>query len=273
MADFVGDARRADDVARAADLIASGRTIGFFNRSVCALLGSGDTRAFPDEVIRVKGEKRRTRPVGCIVPSRFMAESADATRVPAAISALVSDAAALRARLAGVSFLRLPFRAQASARIPEHLLSRRPDGTAVLMGCDPSGYAPLHDIMEAVMARGVKILAGTSMNPSGSPEITDQQAGIDFARSVGLPMFLGDSASQGGLRGSPSVLACDADAVRLIRDSYVPPSVLEPLIGCPILRSDDTREPRQDYLAFDGAAGGEPGALCNRILAELDRLT
>ena len=271
----MGDARKPEHVAMAADLIADGKTVGFFNRSVCALLGSGDTRAFPDDVIRIKGEKRRSRPVGCILPAATMVAKVDGVKIPAPLRMVFTSATLLQDCLAGLAFARVPLREDFAANIPEHLLSRRADGTAVLMGCDPDGYAPLRNVMLASMARGVRIMAGTSMNPSGSPEITRQQDGIDFARHVGLPMFLGDPLSRGGLHGSPTVLSVDADALRLIRDSFLPVRILEQILGYSIKRADDMREARQDQISFEEAqnAGLSPSELRELAIAAFDALT
>lgn len=54
-----------DEQARqqAVTLIAEGKAIGLYSRTVCTLFGKGDDTSFVEEVIRIKGEKRKSRPL------------------------------------------------------------------------------------------------------------------------------------------------------------------------------------------------------------------
>lgn len=246
----VADSFDPTAAAFAADLIARHQTIGFFNRSVCALLGNADTEAFRAALVRIKGEHRKDRPVGSFMPSDEIAAMADAAKVTPGLATIVCDADELRERLAGLCFIRVPVRADAAAAMPAHVLSRRADGAAVFMGGDPLGYPPLELLWRETRARGVRILAGTSMNRSHSPEIVEQADGIAFAEAAGLPFFLRDRHDRSRVKGSPTVLSLDPDGVRLVRDGFIPVGVFERLLSCPI-KTDGARASHNAQIALD----------------------
>ena len=266
----VGSSDHAADVTAAADCIAAGRTIGFLNRTVCALFGSSDTRAFPDEVIRVKGEKRRTKPVAVFLSAEEIARAVDPAKMPQALVPLMTSPDALRQVLAGLVLLRLPLRPDAAAELPPYLLSRRADGTPVVMTADPGGYQPLQDLFGACRARGVRFLSGTSMNASGQPEIVDQPEGIAFSRQAGLPMFLADRGHLGWPAGSPTILEVRQDDVVLVRDGFIPLWAFEHLLGVPVTLASDTRAARHEQIALDRrtCAALAPRTLCRHLLHE-----
>jgi MFS family permease/tRNA A37 threonylcarbamoyladenosine synthetase subunit TsaC/SUA5/YrdC len=268
-----GAAAKPADIAAAADCIAAGQTIGFLNRTVCALIGASDTRAFADEVIRIKGEKRRTKPVAAFVSAEEIAGMVDPTKIPQALVPLLTQPDRLRETLQGLVLMRLPITKQAAAGVPPHLLSYRGDGTPVFMTADPGGYQPLDDLWQACRARGVRFLSGTSMNASGSPEIVDQAEGIAFAEAAALPMFLADHDHLGWPAGSPTIVEVRQDDVVLVRDGFIPLWVFEQMFGVPIGLAGDARAARHEQITLDRAACAlmAPGALCRHLMGELDR--
>jgi hypothetical protein len=107
-----------------------------------------------------------------------------------------------------------------------------------MMVCDPTGQTGVDLLLSDMQRAGVRHMSGTSMNRSGTREIVDQETGIEFARAAGVPLFLTDALGTGRVLGSPTIFTVDRSGVKLIRDSYLPWQVFEPLFGMPIDASE-----------------------------------
>jgi hypothetical protein len=219
---------------QAAQLAYEGQPIAVYNRTVNALFGRGESLRFFDEVVRIKGEARQSRPLAFFYRASETAGMVDPTQIPPDLHHIFLDPDELEGRFGGLAFLRLPVRPEVAARIPEQLLSRRDDGVPVMMVSDPTGQTGVDLLLRDMHRAGVRHMSGTSMNRSGTREIVDQAAGIEFAREAGVPLFLTDAMGTGRVLGSPTIFTVDRSGVRLIRDSYLPWRVFEPLFGMPI---------------------------------------
>jgi hypothetical protein len=162
----------------------------------------------------------------------------DPYEIPADLHHIFLHADELEGRFGGLCFFRLPVRPEVAARVPEHLLSRTEAGVPIMMVCDPAGQTGVDLLLRDMQRAGVRHMSGTSMNRSGTREIVDQEAGIEFARAAGVPLFLTDGMGTGRVLGSPTIFTVDRSGVKLIRDSYLPWRVFEPLFGMPIDASE-----------------------------------
>jgi tRNA A37 threonylcarbamoyladenosine synthetase subunit TsaC/SUA5/YrdC len=253
----------------AADLIADEQPIVAYNRSVCAILGRGESPTFHQAVAQIKGEARKTKPLGIFTRVTEIVEWLDPTRIPPNLHHILLDPDEFLGRLGSLCFLRLPVREAVVETLPPHLLSRTADGTPVVMACDPSGQPSFDNLLDLLHTRGVRYLAGTSLNPSGQPEMVDKVAGIAFARACGVRLFLDEPDNNPRLQGSPTILSVEATGVRLIRDGYIPTAVFEWLLGMPIARAGarPTRYP-QLRVSLDGVP---PREQRQTLLAYLNR--
>ena len=124
---------------QAADFIAGGKVVGMYIHSVCALLGKGDDTSLFEEVIRVKGEKRRTQPLAIVKSYQGIVELLDTAKIPASLHPIFQNPAEFTARFGSICFFRLPLKRQTISQVPAHLLSYTPDSTPVMMLLDPTG--------------------------------------------------------------------------------------------------------------------------------------
>ena len=219
---------------RAAQLALEGQPIAVYNRTVCALFGRGESIDFFNEVVRIKGEARQSRPLAFFYRGSETARMVDPEQIPPALQRVFLDADELTQRFGGLCFFRLPIRAAAAREVPEWLLSRSEDGVPIMMVCDPTGQTGVDLLLRDMQRQGVRHLSGTSMNRSGTREIVDQAAGIEFARAAGVPLFLTDATGTGRVLGSPTIFSVHRSGVRLIRDSFVPWQAFQPLLEMPI---------------------------------------
>ncbi len=220
---------------RAANLIAQGETVGLFMGSVCTFWGKGDDLNFFNEVVRVKGEKRKTKQLSIITNSYEIVKLIDPTKIPAALQPIFLNPAEMAIRFGALCFLQLPVRQELAHTIAPHHLSYAEDGTPIMMGLDPYGNSALELLSHVTRQLGVKFLTGSSLNASGQPEIVEQVEGIEYCHKVGgVPLFLIDPLNTGKAKGSLPIIRIDQDGPKLIRDGFIPTPALEKLIGMPI---------------------------------------
>jgi tRNA A37 threonylcarbamoyladenosine synthetase subunit TsaC/SUA5/YrdC len=217
---------------RAAAYIAKGQAVGIFMGTVCVLFGKGDDNSFFNEVVRVKGEKRRTKPLGLIMTSDEVIKLIDPSKIPASLHSIFLNPTELTNRFGAICFLRLPVRKEVVRTMPAHHFSYEADGTPVIMILDPAGFSTVQFLKEAVHNKGVKYFTGTSMNYSGQPELVKQADGIEFCREVGnIPLFMTDPTNSGKIQGSLPIIKVGPTGPELLRQGFIPLAALEKLVG------------------------------------------
>lgn len=261
-----------DPIARekAAHLVAHGEPIGAYVRGVCGIWGDGGNAAFVDAVCRIKGESRKNRPLATVLSGRLVVSLVDATMIPDPLHPIFLDADALSDQLGSLCFIRLPITDEAARQMPEAIVSHTDDGTPILQNWDPTGHEAALDFVDKLLALGVYYPAITSMNISGHPEIVEQEQGIAFADSAGIPMFLVDHEDKGLVRGSYTILAVDSRGVVVVREGNIPSEVLGVILNESLNHRDavSSKFPRPmiDYSTIDM---GDPKAIRKSLIRQL----
>ncbi len=255
---------------KAAQLIAQGEPVGAYVRGVCGVWGDGRNFEFVDAVCRIKGERRKNRPLAASLPSRLVVSLVDASMIPDPLRPIFLDADELSAHLGSLCFIRLPITDEAARQLPEVLVSHTENGTPILQNWDPTGHEAALDLVDKLLALEVCYPAITSMNISGQPEIVKQDQGIAFATSTGIPMFLVDHQDKGLVRGSYTILAVDSHGVTVVREGNIPSDMLGAILNKPLNHSHIVAskfpQPIIDHSSIDTR---DPKAIRNSLIRQL----
>ncbi len=208
--------------ADAAGQVGSGEVVGSYIRGVCGLWIDGTSSKAIEIVDQIKGEKRAGRPFGTTLDGPEFASMIDPDQIAPSVRDLFLDADALRQRLGSLCFIRIPIKAQIGSELPPRLVSQTEDGTYWLQNWIPWGCRSSELWMEAMTRQGIEYPSATSMNVSGSPELIEQEAGVEFCESHGISIFLGDPESKHEVKGSFPILQVDKTGISLIREGHFP---------------------------------------------------
>ncbi len=225
-------AARPDDRARAAEFVAGGQIVGASFASVFGLVGDGMQASLGYDLAAIKGRPQLGRPLSVSLPATRLSELIDLAHVRPSLRSWAVDGAGLAWQLSSRSYLRVPVRASVASWIAPHLLSYV-DGVPYLQSLDPNGMPGIGEFMGALWSAGVEFPAMTSMNVSGTPEITEFAPAVRFAHAAGLPALL-LGPSQPRHRGSLSILTLGPSGLSLSRAGTFGVAALQRSITVPI---------------------------------------
>lgn len=216
---------------KAVDLIGRGEPIGIYNRGVCAIWGDGDNPKFYEQVTHIKGEKRAQRPLATTLMTSDFLQYIDTDQIPDFLRPVFLDSQGLAARTGSLCFLRMPVVDKAIKRFPSYVVSKNENEMYEMQNWDAYGHKPTHTFIELLSEKGVSLPAVTSMNITGSPEIVDQDEGVEFAKKAGIRLFLIDEKDPGIAKGSFAIIGVNKNGLSLIRDGHFPSYVFPYLFG------------------------------------------
>jgi len=215
----IRDVRACTDTA---EQVGNGAVVGSYIRGVCGLWIDGASDTPIDSVDQIKGEKRAGRPFGTTLDGSEFSRMIDPDQIATSARNLFLDADQLNARLGSMCFIRIPIHKQIGVELPPRLVSQTDDGRYWLQNWIPTGCRSSALWMKAVKQRGIKYPSATSMNVSGTPELVEQEAGVEFCEKHGISTFLGDPESKREVKGSFPILQVDKTGMRLIREGHFP---------------------------------------------------
>lgn len=228
----VGLAERASDRGRAAELVSAGRIVGASFASVYGLVGDGRRPSLGYEVAVLKGRAQLGRALSVCLPSARLSEMIDLAQVHPTLRDWAVDGRARSWTVASRCYLRVPIRASVARQLPPHLLSTV-NGVAYLQSLDPNGMPGIDEFMATLWRRGIDYPAVTSMNRSGSPEIVDFPAALQFAQAAKLPtLLLGPNHPRSS--GSLSILTLGPSGLSMVREGTFSVAALQRTITVPI---------------------------------------
>lgn len=214
----------------AAERIKRGEVAGTFIRGVCGLWIDGAHPEALDRVYEIKGEKRTGRPFGTTLNGAEFVQIVDADQVAGFARDIFTSPERLLQRLGSLCFIRAPVRRQFGSKLPASLVSRTDDGIYWLQNWLPEGCRTSQKWIEAITRHGIELPVATSMNVSGQPELVEQEAGADFCRRHGIPVFLRDPKSNVNVQGSFPIVQVDRGGIRLVREGHFPGRIFERLL-------------------------------------------
>jgi len=206
----------------AAEQVWNGEVVGSYIRGVCGLWIDGASDNAIDLIDEIKGEKRAGRPFGTTLEGPEFSSMIDPDQIAAPTRSLFLDADQLQAQLGSLCFIRVPIRKQVGMELPPRLVSQTEDETYWLQNWIPAGCRSSELWIEAVKSRGIEYPSATSMNVSGTPELVEQEMGVEFCASHGIAYFLGDPERRQEVKGSFPILQVDKAGIRLIREGHFP---------------------------------------------------
>jgi tRNA A37 threonylcarbamoyladenosine synthetase subunit TsaC/SUA5/YrdC len=225
----------------AANLIKEGYPVGFFVRAVCGIWVDGENADAIEAIYRIKGERRVGRPMSTVLSTLDFVQLIDPDEVPSGLRGVVLDAGGLEARFGSLGFIRAPIRHDAVEALPPSTVSQTPDGKYWLQNYIPGALDVVTLFVNDMLEQGVGVPAATSMNISGQPEIVEQEEGIAFCNSQGIPLFLADPSDKGRVRGSFPIISIERAGIKLLREGQFPGYLVQCLFGCGVDMSDATR--------------------------------
>jgi tRNA A37 threonylcarbamoyladenosine synthetase subunit TsaC/SUA5/YrdC len=214
--------REQESCMQAAEQVKSGGVAGSYIRGVCGLWADGNNDQAVDLIYQLKGEKRADRPLGTTLDGPDFVKMVEPDRVAATARDLFLDSQKLQQRLGSLCFIRIPIREKFGGRLPSRLVSQTEDGTYWLQNWLPWGCRTSELWMKALKRQEIELPVATSMNLSGEPELVEQEAGVEFCRSHGIPVFLGDPESGHEAKGSFPIIQVDEMGIRLVREGHFP---------------------------------------------------
>lgn len=206
----------------AADLVVQGKPVGIFNRGVCAIWGDGNNPKFYEQVTHIKGEGRQKKPLATTLLTKDFIPLIDESEIPPVLHSIFLNPDALVERTGSLCFLRVPIKKEIASKFPPYVVSKNEEGGYEMQNWDANGHAPTHAFIEALLKRGITLPAVTSMNYSGTPEIVDQDEGVEFAKKSGIQLFLIDDKDLGRAKGSFAIVGVGRNGINLVRDGHLP---------------------------------------------------
>ena len=244
----VGSLRNPDDCRKAAGLMREGRPIGVFGRSVASVWVDPTNEEGVAAVYRIKGAKRVGMPLGMILAPSDLPKLVDPDLIPPELHPLFLNGDDLAARLSTLVWIRFPLRADVAAGLPACLLSTTPDGIHWGQGWI-TDLGDAHGMLVAqLIENGVSMIAPTSMNVSGDPEIVAVEDGAEFCARHGITLYLRDPDDEKAVQGSYPIIEINRRGVRLVREGHFPSYLLAYLLGGIQIETDGYRPAKYPML-------------------------
>lgn len=261
--------RDGDACRRAAQRLKQGIPIGTYIRGVCGLWADGQREDGLDQLYRIKGERRGSRPVGTTLTSPQFTEMLNPAQISPSVKGLILSERELVSRLGSLCFIRAPVRDEVGETLPDRLVSRTEDGTYWIQNWLPEGCTSAAAWMNAVGEVGITLPVATSMNISGKPEIVDQDQGREFCGAHDVPIFLADPESPGRAKGSFPIIQVDREGITLVREGHFPAILFRSLLTGWSIDLSDYQHAK--FRLIDAAAReDEPADLRRRLIRILD---
>lgn len=235
---------------KASELIQKGIPVGIYNRGVCAIWGDGKNDKFCSEIARIKGERRKKKPLGATLPTKILVSLIDSKKIPKKFHSIFLNAEELSSRIGSLCFIRVPITENAALALPKSMISKLRNGTNVIQNWDPAGHRSIDQLIKDLHESGVIYPAVTSMNISGEPEIVDQQAGIDFAKKSNIPLFLTDEYDQKRALGSYTIFSINKMGIELVRNGNIPGSLFHKLLDISSIKTHRAKQPLHPQLSI-----------------------
>jgi hypothetical protein len=244
----VGSLRNADDCRHAALLMRGGRPVGVFGRSVASIWVDPTIDQAVAAVYRIKGDKRTGMPLSMILATDDLPRLIDPDLIAPELRPLLLNGPDLAARLSTLVWIRFPLRRAAADRLPACLVSTTPDGTRWGQGWI-TDEGDVHGLLVTRLAEnGVKLMAPTSMNVSGEPEIVSGEDGAEFCARHDIPLYLPDPEDAKAVQGSYPIIEVGRQGVRLVREGHFPSYLLSYLLDGIAVQTDGYRPAKYAVL-------------------------
>jgi hypothetical protein len=226
----VGSLRNPLDCRQAARMMRDGEPVGVFGRSVASIWIDPSSEAGVAAVYGIKGAKRAGMPLGMALSRDDLPRLIDPDQVAPEVRRMFLNGDDLAGRLSTLVWIRFPVRPAAAGELPGCLLSMTADGTKWAQGWI-SGLGDAHGVLVArLLENGVRLIAPTSMNVSGEPEIVAVEDGAAFCAQHGISLYLWDPDDGEAVRGSYPIVEVNRRGVRLVREGHFPSYLLSCLL-------------------------------------------
>ena len=229
---FIGSLLNKEDREKAAKLLSTGEVVGIFNRGVCALWFDGGNVKSVEKIWKIKGEKRKQRPVSLTLGLEEFISMIDINLLHPDVKKLLNSPD-FKDKVGSLCFIRAPVLAQHQKSIPDHFKSFE-GGICMLQNWDSFGHESMESFLESVKKLGVKHPAVTSMNETGKPELVDQTKGMIFAKKHDIPIFLKDEKAHPSHFGSYTIFTFGRKGIKLDRDGNIPARFFKKIFGISI---------------------------------------
>lgn len=220
-------------IKRAAKLARGGEAIATFLGGTAGIVGDGANVKFVEKVSLAKGEKRERRTMAGLLTAEEVIEIADIEEVPPSLKKAFADPGELTSRLGNVAFFRFTVKRKLGGKIPPSMISKSKEGREIFQAFIPAGNFTLEALCRAMDKAAIKWKAGTSLNPSGDPEIVDQNNAVTFVReNRALRIYIqGKESNPRRHWGSYPIIQAFRDRLTLVRSGFIPEKHLGEVLG------------------------------------------
>lgn len=271
-----GSLRKREDVYNAVDLMAQGRPIAIQVGGICGLFADANNRQAVADVYRIKGEEDTGKPLSVIISANVFAPLIDPQKIDSRFLTLLSspenpqaiDPIKLRWLTGTMLHFRAPISPSKAANLPPSILSHSDDGTPIMQGLDLSGHPLAKRLMSEAFAVGIEFMGVTSLNQSGTLEITTAEEAIKYCQEQNVAIFLEDPYFNTNVRGSFTIVDISNPA-HVIRDGQIPIGIIEQMIlgfGLEKDKMKSANHPQADYSFLEHLQGFPPKLVRQAIL-------
>lgn len=207
--------------------------MAYDNVSVYALVGNAANENLQVQIQEAKGLARgAAEPVGCTMPfTDPLLEGVydTASITDPALRDFLEDPQALTEHFGAIAFLRGPGNptkkdnksgtpeGKSAPIIPDSIFPPLVNEASTFQNWSPEGNELTNVVVRSAIARGA-IVAMSSLNPSGKPEITDESGAREFTAQQGLPLMTKPEADRPHKpRGSYLTYLAKPDGLSIIR--------------------------------------------------------
>ena len=245
-----------DDCRQAARLMREGQPVGVYGRSVASIWVDPTREEGVTAVYRIKGTRRSGMPLGIVLERDELSRLIDPDLIAPLLRPLFLNGSDLAARLSTLVWIRFPLRPAAATKLPECLVSSTADGT-YWGQCWITDEGDSHGILATHLAEnGVKLIAPTSMNVSGEPEVVEAEDGAEFCARHGIPLYLRNPNDGKAVQGSYPIIEVNSRGVRLVREGHFAARLLSDLLGGIALETDGYRPAKYPLLQIPSLVEG-----------------
>ncbi len=233
----IGSIRSVSDKRHAVKLITQGKVIGMKNLAVNALIG--DARSMNNEVMRIKGGARSSKPLSLVLDSSDVVPLIDFKRIPESWKETFRDHKKISTLFGALCFLRVPIVKELAEKfeIPSAVLDNS-TGNPVIQYWDPNGNSYAEKFFGDIKRAGIKWPGITSYNRTGEKEIVSEDEAIELARAFGIYYLADHKHHYERVKGSYTILGFnynqDKNNLVLFRHGNIPVGFFESQIDTDI---------------------------------------
>lgn len=196
----------------------------FINGGVNAIIGDASK---PEWIIAAKGIERKRKPMAMVMTTQQAHRYIDIPLIRPDLQPMFDDPEELAKYYAWLCFLRVPVRKDRIDELPSHTVSKNTDGNFYMQFWDPRGNKFTSKLMIQIQNSGIQFLGISSLNKSGSPELTSEEEGIQYCIERKIPVFL-KGVNHEAAKGSFTILDIDKDGIKVCREGNIPSKYLIP---------------------------------------------